>query len=816
VSTRSDPLPGQARVVIIGGGVGGCSIAYHLTERGWTDVLVLERGDLGSGTTFHSAGNIGQLRGSLALTRMMLKDGIGLYRRLAEETGVDPSWHEVGSLRLASSAARMAEIDRQSAWASTLGLSLEILDAREAQRRFPLISRRGLHGAGYLAADGWIDPSGLTRALAAGARKRGADIRAHTRVTGIGVERGHVTTVETDHGSVRAEVVVNAGGMFAPEIGRMAGVHVPIVPLEHQYLLTEPIAGVERGWPVVRDPDNLVYFRPESGGLMVGGFERHPVPWGLNGIPADFNLRLLAPDWPRFEEIMPGAIRRLPVMADAGIARMVNGPDAFTPDAEFILGESAVGGFFVAAGFCSHGIALAAAIGKQMARWIIDGEPELDLWAMDIRRFGPEFRSRSYTLGRALEVASKYFALGHPLDEREAGRGARISPLYGRLEALGSVFGEKAGWERANWFASNEALGDARLRPRGATGRHWSPAIGAEALATRGAAGLFDFTSFSKLAVTGPGALGFLQRVCDNEIDRPPGSVVYTQALNARGGIECDFTVTRVEADRFFIVTGTASGIHDRMWLESHAPSDGSVVIGDVTAEYACLGLWGPRSREILATLTDDDLGSDAFPYMTARAIGVAGTQLRALRVTNLGELGWELYVAPEEAGSLWDGLVDAGRPLGLRPAGYRAADSLRLEKGYRAFGADLTAEDTPDEAGLGFAVRLGKASGFVGREALREKRDRGLTRKLACLIVEDPLSVALGGEPVRVDGSVAGRVTTGGYGYAVQRSIAYAYLPVDLARPGVVGDVRISARWIPVTVTAEPLYDPLGDRLRV
>jgi glycine cleavage system aminomethyltransferase T/glycine/D-amino acid oxidase-like deaminating enzyme len=815
VSTRSDPLPKQARVVIIGGGVGGSSIAYHLTALGWTDVLVLERGDLGSGTTFHSAGNIGQLRGSLALTRMMLKDGIDLYRRLAEETGVDPSWHEVGSLRLASSAARMEEIDRQSAWASTLGLSLELLDAREAQRCFPLISRRGLHGAGYLAADGWIDPSGLTLALAAGARKRGADIRTHTRVTGIGAERGHVTTVETDRGSVRADVVVNAGGMFAPEIGRMAGVHVPIVPLEHQYLLTEPLPGVERGWPVVRDPDNLVYFRPESGGLMVGGFERHPVPWGLNGIPVDFNLRLLAPDWPRFGEIMPGAIRRLPVMADAGVARMVNGPDAFTPDGEFILGESAVRGFFVAAGFCSHGIALAAAIGKQMACWIIDGEPELDLWAMDIRRFGPEFRSRHYTLGRALEVAGKYFAPGHPLDEREAGRGARVSPLYGRLEALGCVFGEKAGWERANWFATNEKLGDARLRPRGATGRHWSPAIGAEALATREAAGLFDFTSFGKLAVTGPGALGFLQGACDNDIDRPTGSVTYTQALDDRGGIVCDFTVTRLDPTRFFIVTGTAAGIHDQAWLESHAPRDGSVVIEDVTRDHACLGLWGPRAREVLAVLTDDDIGKTAFPYMTARTIDVKGTPVLALRVTNVGELGWELYVAPERAGMLWDQLMDVGRPLGLLPGGYRAADSLRLEKGYRAFGTDLTLEDTPDEAGLGFAVRLRKAPWFVGRDALREKRERGLDRKLACLIVEDPLSVAIGGEPVRVDGLVAARVTTGGYGYAVQRSIAYAYLPLGLARPGVVGDVRISARWIPVTVTAEPLYDPSGDRVR-
>ncbi len=439
------------------------------------------------------------------------------------------------------------------------------------------MSTEGVLGAVYLPTDGWLDPSGLALALAAGARSRGAQIRTHTRVVAIGQERGRVTGVTVEHkgerSEIRADVVVNAGGMFAPEIGRMVGVNVPIIPMAHEYLFTEPIEGVHPGLPQLRDPDNLVYFREEVGGLCMGGYERHPAPWSLDGIPADFNGKLLAPDWPRFAEIMDGAVRRVPAIGDAGINRMINGPEGFTPDNEFILGESEVRGFFVAAGFCAHGIAGAGGIGRQMATWIVDGEPELDLWKMDIRRFGRHYRSRSYTLARTTEVYATYYDIHYPNEEREAGRPLRLSPAYSRLQAQGAVFGEKSGWERPNWFASNEDAGLETVRPRGWAGQHWSTAIGVEALATRNAAGLFDETSFAKIEVRGSGRPhlppGASARTTSTNRS---GTVVYTSLLNRRGGIECDLTVTRITDDRFLLVTGTAFGKHDLGWLRRHLP----------------------------------------------------------------------------------------------------------------------------------------------------------------------------------------------------------------------------------------------------
>jgi glycine cleavage system T protein len=798
--------------VVIGGGVGGASVLYWLARLGWTDAVLCERADLTSGSTFHSAGLVGQLRGSLSLTRMMMRS-VELYRTLADEVGLETGWHEVGSLRLASSDERMQELARQAGWAKTFGLPLELVSPEEAQRLFPPMSTDGVLGAAYLPTDGYIDPSQLTFALAEGARRRGAEIYTATPVTAIAVERGRVTGVETPNGPIEAEVVVNAGGMFAGEIGALAGVVVPIVPMAHEYLVTRP-AGVPLDAPTLRDPSLLVYFRGESGGLVMGGYERRPAPWGLDGIPKDFNGRLLAEDWDRFEELLTNAVVRVPDLESAEVVRLINGPEAFTPDGEFILGESDVRGFWIAAGFCAHGLAGAGGMGQLVAEWIVEGQPSLDTWHMDSRRFGAHYGSRDYALARTIEVYSTYYDVKYPGQERRAGRPLRLSPTYERLSNLGASFGEKAGWERANWFETNAPRGDRSLRPRGWAGEVWSPAIGAEHRACREAAALFDETSFAKIDVTGPRAADFLEGLCDNRVACDVGAVTYTQMLNRRGGIECDFTVTRLTEDRFRIVTGTAFGRHDLAWIRSHAPEDGSVHVEDVTSRHACLGLWGPRAREILQPLVDDDLSNDAFPYMRARELAVGEVPCLALRVTYVGELGWELYCPVEYGLRLWDVVWEAGRGDGLVAGGYKAIDSLRLEKGYRVWGADISPDDTPLEAGLDFAVKLDKGD-FVGRNALLAAREGLPERRLACLVLADPRSVALGSEPVRIDGEISGRVTSGGYGYTVERSIAYAYVPAGDARPGRPVEVEIFGEWVRGEVAEEPLYDPRGERIR-
>ena len=506
---------------------------------------------------------------------------------------------------------------------------------------------------------------------------------------------------------------------------------------------------------------------------------------------------------------MENAIVRVPSLEDAEVVRLINGPEAFTPDGEFILGPTAVRGFWVAAGFCAHGLAGAGGMGKLVAEWIAEGTPSLDVWEMDSRRFGPDYEDQEYGLARAVEVYSTYYDVKYPWHERQAGRPRRTAPTYRRFLDLRAAFGEKSGWERANWFETNNELGDERLRPRGWAGRLWSPAIDAEHRATREAAGLFDETSFSKIEVSGPAAADLLERLCDNQVARDVGQITYTQMLNPHGGIECDFTVTRLADDRFRIVTGTAFGRHDLAWIREHAPEDGSVEVEDVTARYACIGLWGPAAREILSAATDGDL---SFGYMRSGEIEIAGVPCLALRVTYVGELGWELYAPIARGLALWDALTVAGRPHGLLAAGYKAIDSLRLEKGYRVWGSDITPEDTPYEAGLGFAVKLDKGD-FVGRDALLAAQEP--ERRLACLTLAEPRAVALGSEPVRIDGELVGRVTSGGYGYTVERSIAYAYVPAAHAEPGRPVEVEIFGEWVAGEVAPEPLFDPAGERLR-
>ena len=795
----------RAQVVVIGGGVGGCSILYWLTKLGWRDVVLVDRAELTSGSTFHSAGLVGQLRGSLSLTRMMM-NSVELYRTLGAEVDLETGWREVGSLRLGSSAERMEELSRQAGWAQTFGLPLELISAAEAQALFPPMSTEGVLGAAFLPTDGYIDPSQLTYALAEGARRGGAELYQHTRVTGISLRDGRVTGVVTDQGPIEAEIVVNAGGMFAGEIGALAGVRVPLVPMAHEYLVTKP-AGLPLDMPTMRDPSLLVYFRPESGGLIMGGYERNPAPWSLDGIPADFNGKLLAEDWPRFEPLMENAIVRVPALAEMEAVKLINGPEAFTPDGEFIIGPTEVRGLWTAAGFCAHGLAGAGGMGQLVAEWIVEGTPSLDTWEMDSRRFGRQYRSRAYTLARTIEVYDTYYDVKYPGHERRAGRPLRLSPTYHRLGSLGAAFGEKSSWERANWFEPNAARGDESLRPHGWAGRLWSPAIGAEHRACRETAALFDETSFAKIEVSGEGAADFLEHLCANRVARDVGAITYTQMLNSHGGIECDFTVTRLATDRFRIVTGTAFGQHDLAWIRQHAP--GGVAVDDVTSSYACLGLWGPNARAILEPLTTTPLD---FPYMRSRELSVGSVPCLALRVTYVGELGWELYCPSEFGLALWDTIWESGRDHGLVAGGYKAIDSLRLEKGYRVWGADISPDDTPFEAGLGFAVKLDKGD-FLGRDALLAGREP--ERLLRCLVLADPRRIALGSEPVLVGGKPVGRVTSGGYGYTVGRSIAYAYLPADSAEVGQAVEVEVFGERIAGEVAAEPLHDPAGARIR-
>ena len=800
----------RARVVVIGGGVGGCSILYWLARMGWTDAVLVERSELTSGSTFHSAGLVGQLRGSLELTQMMM-NSVDLYRTLGEEVGLETGWREVGSLRLASSREHMEELKRQAAWAETFGLPLHLVSAHEAQAMFPPMSTEGVLGAAFLPSDGYVDPSQLTLALARGARQRGAQILTSTRVTGVRVEANRVRAVETDRGTIECDVVVNAGGIYAHEIGLLAGVHVPLVPMAHQYVITKP-SGLPRDMPTLRDPARLVYFRGESGGLVVGGYERNPAVWGFDGIPSDFNSQLLEPDWDRFAPLFEAATSRVPELADAEIVTMINGPEAFTPDGEFILGESAVRGFWVAAGFCAHGIAGSGGMGRMMAEWIIEGHPSLDAWALDQRRFGPQYRSRHYTLERTNEIYATYYDVKYPGHERRAGRPLRQSALYEHHRALAAEFGEKSGWERVNWYQSNASAGDEANRPGGWAGQLWSAAIGAEHQACRTTAALFDESSFSKLEVFGSGSPDFLERLCANSVARGVGAVTYTQLLNPHGGIECDLTVTRLGPDRFRLVTGTAFGSHDAAWIRAHLPEDGSVIVEDVTSKFACLALWGPRARDILQPLCEADLSNQAFPYLSCAEINVGPVPCLAVRVTFVGELGWELYCPVEYAVRLWTDLLAAGAPHGLVPGGYRAIESLRLEKGYRVWGSDITSTDSPLEAGLGFAVKMSKAE-FIGRDALASVASP--TRKLSCLVLDEPSVVVLGSEPVRHEGRPVGRVTSGGYGYSVGASIAYAYLPVELAQPGTRLSVGIFGRDIAAQVAREPLFDPSNLKVR-
>jgi 4-methylaminobutanoate oxidase (formaldehyde-forming) len=808
-------LPSNAQVVIIGGGVGGCSIAYHLTQMGWKDVVLLERHELTAGSTWHSAGLVGQLRSDANLTRMMYYS-TDLYRRLKDETGIDTGWREVGGLRLASSAERMEDLKRLVGMARSFGMPMELLSPKEAWEMFPLMSLDGVQGAAYTPTDGMIDPTGLTNALASGAKSRGAKFFLDTNVEAINLKNGCVSEVVTNRGTIQTENVVNAAGQWGGEVGKMVGLFLPVVPMAHLYIITKPIPGVKHEFPTLRDPDLLVYWREEVGGLVTGGYERDPAPFGLGGIPRDFKYQLLPPDWDRFAPLMENSIKRVPAVETAEIIQLLNGPEGFTPDGEFLLGPTAVKGFWVACAFCAHGLAGAGGIGKVMAEWIIEGHPEWDLWRLDVRRFGSNYNSLDYTVARTLETYTQYYDIHYPGEERMSRRGLRLSPTYYRLRDLGAHFGEKTGWERPNYFKPYEEKAVHGHEPVGWARHNWSRAIGYEHLMTRQYAGLFDETSFNKFEVRGLGALKFLNYVCANEIDQPVGSVIYTECLNKRGGIECDFTVTRLAEDRFFIITGTAFGQHDLSWLSLNMPEDGSVAIEDVSSSYACIGMWGPKARAILQKVTRDDVTNEGFPYMTAKRIMVGDVPALASRVTYVGELGWEFYCPMEYGLRLWDTLWEAGRPEGMVAGGYKAIDTLRLEKGYRYWSGEISPDYTPYEAGLGYFVKLSKAE-FLGKQALLKQKEAGLKRKLCCLALADKRIVALGKEPIRLAGNeeIISWVAAGGYGYSVQESIVYAYLPLQVAKAGIELEIEFFGETVKAVVVQSPLWDPKGERIR-
>ena len=806
----------EARAVIIGSGIAGSSIAYHLTERGWRDIVVLEQGPLIGGTTSHAPGLVGQLRSSMSLTKMLVYS-VSLYQQL--QVDGNPGYFGVGSLRLASSKERLEELKRQAGFAKSAGLEVELLSAGEAGRMFPLMDLQGVEGALWLPTDGTAKAPVLARALANAARERGAAFYEQTRVTGIDVQQGRVRGVSTPQGYIRAENVIVAAGIWSPRIGRMVGVPIPLIPMQHQYAVTGPLPELPGGRrvPNLRDPDLLVYFRQEGEGLVLGGYERDPAAFDVDAISEHSNPTVLSFDPPRFESLLDGSIRRIPSLRNAELVKRVNGLESFTPDGEFILGEAPdVKGFWAACGFCAHGVSGAGGVGKMMAEWIIDGEPSLDLWHMDIRRFGAYTASRRYIASRVNEIYSTYYDISYPAQERSSARKLRLSPVYGRLEELGAVFGEKAGWERPNWFQANERLAEGQNwpTPYAWASRLWSPAVGAEHQATRERVALFDETSFSKLEILGPGAWAFLQRIADNQMDQPIGAITYTQMLNERGGIECDLTITRLAADRFQAITGTAFGNHDLAWMRRHLPGDGSVYINDITSSRCCLGLWGPQARALMQQVSEQDFSNEAFPYLTAQTVTIGDIPVLALRVTYVGELGWELYAPMEYGLKLWDTLWEAGQPLGIVAGGYRAIESLRLEKGYRYWSADIHSEYNPYEAGLGFAVKLQKGD-FIGRPTLERIKAQGLARKLCCLTLDDPAAVGMGGEPILDGERVLGHVTSAGYGYTLRQSIAYGYLPTEYSTPGTRVEAQLFGVKHGATVMKEPLYDPKNEKIK-
>ena len=813
-------FPTRARIVIVGGGVIGSSVAYHLTQAGETDVVLLEQGELSCGTTWHAAGLVGQLRATQSGTRLV-QYSTELYARLESETGLSAGYKQCGGVTVARTEDRMIQLRRTAATAEAFDLDCELLSPEAALERYPLMAVDDLVGAIWLPGDGKANPTDLTQALAKGARLRGATVIEHVRVAEVLIDNGAVTGVRTDRGDIEAEIVVNCAGQWANHLAAKIGVTVPLHSAEHFYVVTDQIEGMHSDMPILRDPDGYTYFKEEVGGLVVGGFEPEAKPWvSPDQIPYPFEFQLLGEDWDHFSILMDSALERIPALHHTGIRKFYNGPESFTPDNQFILGEApSVKGFFVGAGFNSVGIASAGGAGRALAEWIIEGEPTSDLVAVDIRRFAGFNGNNQWLRARVGEVLGLHYALPWPNREFETARPFRRSPVYERLVAANACFGSRMGWERANYFAP---IGKDNAIEYSWGKQNWLPWSAAEQRATREAVALFDQTSFSKYLVTGVDAERALQWICSNDVAVEPGVAVYTAWLNARGTYEADVTVTRVNAEEFLIVSSAATTERDLDWFRRNIPSGLDARIVDVTSSYAVYGVMGPKSRELLARLTKADLGDEAFPFGTSREIDLGFATVRATRITYVGELGWELYVPTEFAVGVYDELRSAGKDLGLLNAGYYAIESMRLEKGYRAFGRELTPEYNPVEAGLLFACKLKTDIDFLGRAAVEKARVEGPANKLVSLVCDDATQMLWGGELVLRDGVAVGQMTSAAWGETLGASVGQAYIAAPVGQTATADHIRagsyeinVGGHVVSARISLKPLYDPTGEKIK-
>lgn len=805
----------QARVVIVGGGIYGVSIAYHLAKLGWTDIVLLEKGEIASGESAQAAGLVTQFATSQTLMQFR-KYAIELYSELK-------LFDHVGSLRLASSKEQLGELQRSVSRAKGIGMDVEIISPSEAIKIMPQLSPKDLYGAIYLPRDGHLDPYITTTSMARIVREMGVEVKTNTRVTGIKLSpTGEVREVVTEKGSILTENVVNATGLWGPRVAAMAGLHLPTTPVDHQHIALKAVPGNEfpHSTPCLRDPDNLVYMREEAGGLVIGGYEPNPKARWIDGVPWEHGGTALPPDYDRFEQLMEGAIRRLPFLDRAEIITLVCHPGAYTPDCQPILGPMpGARGFWNACGMSLNGYGGAGGIGKLMAEWIVTGEPDLDIYAFKATRFGNYYAQTEYAAERTRECVKYYYRLRFPNDEYEWARPHRISPLHFRLQEYGAAFGEKYGWERVNYMDPGKPwrmFGEDQ-RKWGWTKPPYFERMRLEHEATRSRVAMYDLSSFGKIDVLGPGALQLMQRVADSDVDKPIGSAVYTQFLNANGGVEADLTITRLAEDHFRVVTGSGFISNDLGWIRMHIqPEDPPVEVRDITMDWACIALWGPKARQVLQKVTKSDVSNEAIPYLFAEWIDINGAQVLAQRVSYVGELGWELYVPAERALPTWDLLYEAGQEFGMELGGYKVLDCLRLEKGYRYYTADVTPMENPYQAGLGFCVSLDKPD-FIGKAALVKAKEQGLENKLCTLLLdgEDYLPI-YGGEAVYLDGRVISRVRSGGYGFTIKRNIVYAYLPKELAKTGTRVGIEVFDQVHPAQVSASVLLDPKGERLRV